>query len=729
MEHLRNLSIFENASEELLCEVSTYMKRRVLDRGRAVCCQGQPGGTLYFIRSGQVRVSIQVLDEEQETLGFLGPGDHFGEMSVLTGELVSATVTTTTMTELDVLDGATFHSLCERYPALYREVSKTLSKRLLESNQRRLSTRLGKVARFVAPFQEEGRENFFGAMASIADTFCEITGKRALAIVPLREGRVEDEDLLRTLGIVQKGAAIETGWQDASDRDRLKGYARVALLLSEDSHRWYRVGKRWNLLVWKCTEGKGQNCWKDRLEEILFQLRPIYAQILVSQIDWPLEAILESQLPDDRVAFLFDLTAESCQRQATRAEFESFVPEGNRYTPEPGETYWVLSDGVLERLREFRTSLAEKGLSTGNLKAVLLHRKDRPILDYSRVRSILPGISVHTLPLTEKSDGEEPVVPTGDLSIALAVGRRPALARGKLARDLAGMQVGLALGGGGARGLAHIGVIRTLEEEGIPIDLIAGSSLGAVVAGAYAEGRPAERLQDDMRHHWSRLGNFLFDVLDYTFPRTNLLRGRKIKRMIETAMKDATIQDCQVPLFVVCTDLITGREIVLEEGSLGEAIRASGSLPGIFKPVWWGECLMVDGAVLNKVPARVLQQKGARVILAVNVTPERDTVLLPKETRSRSVLGNLVAAVPPFRYWQTHPNILRILSRSLSISGLHQSRIHSDAIDVEIKPRIEHFDFLRFDQYDEIVEAGAQAAREALPEIRRAIEKKSAGSR
>jgi NTE family protein len=260
-----------------------------------------------------------------------------------------------------------------------------------------------------------------------------------------------------------------------------------------------------------------------------------------------------------------------------------------------------------------------------------------------------------------------------------------------------------------------------LEEEGIPIDLIAGSSMGAVVAAAYAEGRPARRLYHDMRHHWGRMGHFLFDILDYNFPRTNLLRGRKIRRMIEVAMKEKTIQECQVPLAIVCTDLITGREVVLEEGPLGDATFASGALPGIFRPIRWGEHLLVDGAVLNKVPVRVLQRKGARVILAVNVTPDREMGMDLANGHVGSVFSRVLNRIPPFNRWRNIPNILRIISRSLSVSGLNQSRVHSDIIDVEIKPRVDQFDFLRFDQFDALVEAGAEAAREAIPSIRRIL--------
>ncbi|MCA9433198.1 MAG: patatin-like phospholipase family protein, partial [Candidatus Omnitrophica bacterium] len=265
-------------------------------------------------------------------------------------------------------------------------------------------------------------------------------------------------------------------------------------------------------------------------------------------------------------------------------------------------------------------------------------------------------------------------------------------------------------------------VIKVLLEEGIPLDLVAGSSMGAVVAAAFAEGRPAKRLVEDMKHHWDSLGNFLLDVRDYNFPRTNLLRGRKIRRMIEVAMKESRIEETQVPIYVVCTDLITGQEVVLSEGPLGEAIRTSGSLPGIFKPTWWDGHLLVDGAVLNKVPAKVLKEKGARYVIAVNVTPERETKFVSKGIDEVGFFSRCLCRIPAFKEWLQYPNIFRIIMRSLSVSGLHQSRAQKDLIDVEIKPRIEDFDFLRFDQFDQLVAAGEEATRKALPEIRKSLQ-------
>jgi NTE family protein len=370
----------------------------------------------------------------------------------------------------------------------------------------------------------------------------------------------------------------------------------------------------------------------------------------------------------------------------------------------------------LRRIRELiQLSFADRR----RVHVLLVHSGERAVLDYSRVRQIFTGFMVDSLPTNEAADATEPTVST-----ALLLGRNPRLARSRIVRGLAGMRVGLALGGGGARGLAHVGVIRVLEEEGIPIDMLAGSSFGSVVAAGYAEGRSAKRLEADMRYHWSKLGNFLLDIRDYNIPHTALLRGRKIRRMIDIAMAGAKIEECQTPVYVVCTDLVTGKEVVLDRGEMGLAVWASGSLPGIFKPVRWGEYLLVDGAVLNKVPAKVLQQKGAHVVLVVNVTPEHDREIEVKDASMLPLRSRIARYVPVLRNWVQEPNILKIISRSMTVSGIHYSRIDSDAIDVEIKPRIEHFDFLRFDQFDDIVEAGAEAARKAMPEIREVLARK-----
>jgi NTE family protein len=646
-------------------------------------------------------------------------------MSVITGAPVSANVVATTTSQLDALDAETFHSLCDKFPVFYREISKTLSRRLLQSNQKRLATRLGKVTRLATPSGSYDQEVVFPTLTALAEAFKEETGSKPLVVIALEGENVSDPEVLRKAGLIPAHSRTEAGVGQKAHGENRNQFHQISQILKSRTHSWYQVEDRYDLLVWDSGEDASISQTCGQMDDLIFPLRPLYSHILIAQFDWPLERILEHRLADDKILFFIDLVSEDSQRKAELEDFVRYIPEGSRISPEPGEEYWVLRDEAYDRLKVLTDSLNEQAEGKETFHLVVLHPTERAILDYSRIRHLSSRVHLHTLPTPQGRETQMKNWVDGAPSMAIQMGRNCRISKGKIIRDLADLRVGLALGGGGARGIAHIGAIVALAEEGIPIDMIAGSSMGAVVAGAFAEGRTPRRLADDMRYHFGKLGNFLLDIFDYNFPRTNLLRGRKIRRMIEMAMKDSTIEDCQMPLYVVCTDLISGKEVVLDHGHLGEAIRASGSLPGIFRPVWWEGHLLVDGAVLNKVPARVLQQKGADVILAVNVTPERDTVLLQSQENLGRGFGKWIRCIPCFKEFGLGPNILRILTRSLSISGLHQSRAHSDAIDVEIKPKIENFDFLSFDRFDEILEVGASAVREALPLIHEVIKTKT----
>jgi len=723
MDLLRNVSIFESASDDLLKEIADSLTSEHITQGDLICRQGVQGKKLYLIRSGQVRVTIESRDGEEELLRFLGPGDCFGEMSLITGEPVSASVTATIPTELFSLEAEEFDRFCEDNPTLYREIAKTLAHRLRETNFKRVISRLGKVTRFIAESPNPQSSRMLGALCNIAESLFDAGGQRILLFVPLSPEKFDDEDFLKEAGLFGSPDCSGYPTGKSGQPDTTGVYAWLASLASDPAKRWFSSPCGFDCLLWRWDADETAPYQAPKVEEAIIRLKPIYHHIFTSCLDWSLEQLLIPMLPDEQVTIIVDLLDPSSQRPAKRKEYNQWIPEGVRHPPTPGENYWVLTDSSLDRFSAIARNVSECFECDQHIRIVAAHSVERPLLDYSAIRRIFPNLStVHALPICldpefkAESGGKEK-------SIALRIGRNPSLARGRVARDLGGIRIGLALGGGGARGLAHIGVIQALEEEGIPIDILAGSSMGSVVAAAYGVGRNADTLVEDMRHHWANLGNFFLDILDYNLPRTSLLRGRKIKRMIKNAMAQNTIPECHIPVFVVCTDLITGKEVVLEEGYLGNAIHASGSLPGIFSPVRWGEYLLVDGAVLNKVPARVLKQKGADVVLAVNVTPERALDLMTDNHEGEKSGGSLLSKLPGLKEQMSGPSIFRIISRSLSISGLHQSRIHSDNIDVEIKPRIEHFDFLRFDQFDEIVHEGAESARRALPEIRKVLDR------
>jgi len=179
-------------------------------------------------------------------------------------------------------------------------------------------------------------------------------------------------------------------------------------------------------------------------------------------------------------------------------------------------------------------------------------------------------------------------------------------------------KVGLALGGGAARGLAHIGVLEVLEKEGIPIDMIAGTSAGAAIGALYAEGKDTSRIKDlvlDIK--WWRLA----PLVDLALPKTGFIGGRKVKELLKLMIGDIEFGDLKIPLACVAADIMTGEEVVIKEGSVLEAVRASISIPVVFTVAKWRGRYLVDGGLVNPVPVSVLKRMGADFIIAVNVIP------------------------------------------------------------------------------------------------------------
>jgi len=180
------------------------------------------------------------------------------------------------------------------------------------------------------------------------------------------------------------------------------------------------------------------------------------------------------------------------------------------------------------------------------------------------------------------------------------------------------VKIGLALASGGARGAAHVGVLKTLEKEGIEISAVAGTSIGAVVGGAYAAGLSVER----MEREW--LDTDLLRVIKSflpTFPRAGLSSGGEFSKELHRLLGDIRIKGLEISFAAVATDIDTGEAVVIREGPLYEAIRASASIPGVFHPVQWNGRLLVDGGLVEPLPVRICRGLGADFVIGVDIVP------------------------------------------------------------------------------------------------------------
>lgn len=258
-------------------------------------------------------------------------------------------------------------------------------------------------------------------------------------------------------------------------------------------------------------------------------------------------------------------------------------------------------------------------------------------------------------------------------------------------------KIGLALGSGAARGLAHIGVLEVLEEEGIPVNLIAGTSAGAAVGALYARGSDAHQIGAlALEVGWKRLA----PLTDLTLPKTGFIQGRRLKEFMKRTMGDVDFADLKIPLACVATDIMTGEEVVINEGSVLEAVRASISIPVIFTVVKWRNRSLVDGGLVNPVPVSVLKQMGADIIIAVNVIPESDV---------RARRGGEFKKL----------NIINVMMQSIYIGSYLLVEFSMKGADIIIEPRVAHIGVGDFHQAQELISLGAQAARDALPEIKK----------
>ena len=250
-------------------------------------------------------------------------------------------------------------------------------------------------------------------------------------------------------------------------------------------------------------------------------------------------------------------------------------------------------------------------------------------------------------------------------------------------------RIGLALGGGAARGWAHVGVLEALEEAGIRPGCIAGTSIGALIGAIYASGGIDGVRALVQGVDWKRM----LALVDPVLPRTGLIDGRRVEDLVRAHVREPRIEDLPIPFAAVATDLTTATEVVIDRGDIAEAVRASVSVPGLFTPVRSDARTLVDGGLLNPVPVSVTRAMGADWVIAVDVNP---AVEGEGPYRPGSLLGVLVSTVA----------VTEVATTRL--------RLAAEPPDLLIRPRVGHIRFLDFSRGRESVAAGHEAARDAI---------------
>lgn len=276
--------------------------------------------------------------------------------------------------------------------------------------------------------------------------------------------------------------------------------------------------------------------------------------------------------------------------------------------------------------------------------------------------------------------------------------------RRKMLKSSGTRKIGLALGGGAARGLAHIGVLEVLEKEGIPIDMIAGTSMGAIVGVAYAGGQTASQIREQVLDlGWKGLA----PLVELTAPRTGFLGGRRIRKRLKGMIGEVSFVRLKKPFACVATDVITGEEVVLRKGQVLDAVIASCSLPIIFRAARLQNRYLVDGVLVNPVPVKILKEMGANFVIAVNVLhhPDEEEPQIHTEDTKKP----------------KEPNIFYIMMQIVNIPASYLVKSSLSGADVIIEPDMSGIGFGDFHKVGESILQGELAASDAIAEIKRRL--------
>ena len=258
-------------------------------------------------------------------------------------------------------------------------------------------------------------------------------------------------------------------------------------------------------------------------------------------------------------------------------------------------------------------------------------------------------------------------------------------------------RVALVLGAGASRGFAHIGVLKILESNRVPIHMIVGTSAGSLVGSLYAYGFNAFQLQ-----------SLSFpvekgDIVDLTVPDNGFIKGEKLEAFVNRMLKDTPIEKLRTPFYAVATDIQTGEEIVFASGNTGTAVRASCSVPGIFQPVRIGSRIYVDGGIVSPVPVDYARKKGADLVIAVDIS-----------------MG--VESPPP-------KTLLETIMQSVVIMYSRIAQNQLGRADIVIRPEVSHTGPLDFTKRHEAVLEGEKAALEAMPQVKASLDRLRAEGR
>ncbi|MDD5155726.1 MAG: cyclic nucleotide-binding domain-containing protein, partial [Candidatus Omnitrophica bacterium] len=559
---LRELHLFSGLSNAESRIIRDRCQVVEYKKGQVIYEEGSPASSFYCIIIGRVVVYTRGASGNKTILEYLHRGKYFGIISLLTGETHSVSAQALNDCLLLVIKKEDFEYVLKRIPQLAIDLSQTLSRRLKNKDLHQKTIFESTVISIFSSYSQAGKTIY---ALNLALSLHKETHKSVLVMdICLKDSRHSLPVKLEVSG-------------DYPVFDLSSGPADTVGILGE-----VVLKDKFGIdLLCLSYKEEDNHCVK-RLIEVLSILVNNYHYIILD-------------MPSSMDRFVFEILNQS---------------ELIHILTGPAQVYLERTRNLIRRLN------ADFHFSPQKIKVIVNEHKLSQLSHQQRLEILGHGIFA-TLPKVELGSLDRLVLDNPDSSYAKAVRR--------ISRELGDCLVGLALGVGVAYGFCHIGVLKVIEEEKIPIDVITGSSIGALVASLWAIGLSSAEILEltgefkEPKHLWG--------MVDLTLPFLGFIKGNKLYGFLKRHLGNKTFYDVRLPLKIIASDIRRKEPRVLDKGSLADAIMASCSMPGVFQPFKFKEEMLLDGGMISPLPTEPLFHMGVRKIIAVNVTPSKEDVL------------------------------------------------------------------------------------------------------